>query len=265
MDWGLRNRLSKIIKPETKRTVMLALDHGYFLGPISRLENPAKTIEPLAPFCDALMLTRGILRNCFDSTISNAVVLRVSGGSSIVGADLSNEGITTSVKDALKLNASAVALSIYVGTAHEHQTLTNLARLIDEAQDFDLPVLAVTAVGKELEKRDSKYLSLACRIAAEIGAHFVKTYYCEDFEKVANSCPVPLVIAGGPKLATEHDVLLMAFNALQEGACGVDFGRNIWQSDYPIPMIRALRALVHENATVKDAYELFKSLKNESK
>jgi len=265
MDWGLRNRLSKIIKPETKRTVMLALDHGYFLGPISRLENPAKTIEPLAPFCDALMLTRGVLRNCFDSTISNAVVLRVSGGSSIVGADLSNEGITTSIKDALKLNASAVALSIYVGTAHEHQTLTNLARIIDEAQDFDLPVLAVTAVGKELEKRDSKYLSLACRIAAEIGAHFVKTYYCEDFEKVANSCPVPLVIAGGPKLATEHDVLLMAFNALQEGACGVDFGRNIWQSDYPIPMIRALRALVHENATVKDAYELFKSLKNESK
>jgi len=265
MDWGLRNRLSKIIKPETKRTVMLALDHGYFLGPISRLENPAKTIGPLAPFCDALMLTRGVLRNCFDSTISNAVVLRVSGGSSIVGADLSNEGITTSVKDALKLNASAVALSIYVGTAHEHQTLTNLARLIDEAQDFDLPVLAVTAVGKELEKRDSKYLSLACRIAAEIGAHFIKTYYCEDFEKVANSCPVPLVIAGGPKLATEHDVLLMAFNALQEGACGVDFGRNIWQSDYPIPMIKALRALVHENATVKDAYELFKSLKNESK
>jgi 3-hydroxy-5-phosphonooxypentane-2,4-dione thiolase len=265
MDWGLSNRLSRIIKPETKRTVMLAFDHGYFLGPITRLENPKKTIEPLLPFCDAIMLTRGVLRTCFASTLANAVVLRVSGGSSIIGADLANEQITASVKDAMKLNASAVALSIFVGTAYEQQTLVNLARLIDDSQDQGLPVLAVTAVGKELEKRDAKYLALACRIAAELGAHFVKTYYCEDFEKVANSCPVPLVIAGGPKLATEHDVLLMAYNALQDGACGVDFGRNIWQSDYPIPMIRAIRALVHEDATVKDAYELFKSLKSESK
>ena len=265
MDWGIKNRLSRIIKPETRRTVMLALDHGYFLGPISRLENPGKAIEPLLPYCDAIMLTRGVLRTCFDSEIPNALVLRVSGGASIIGDDLSNEGITASVKDALRLNVSAVALSIYVGTAHEHQTLINLARLIDEAHEYDLPVLAVTAVGKELEKRDAKYLSLSCRIAAEIGAHFVKTYYCEDFEKVAKSCPVPIVIAGGPKLATEHDVLLMAYNALQEGACGVDFGRNIWQSENPVPMIRAIRALVHEKAEVKDAYELLKSLKNESK
>lgn len=264
MDWGLKNRLSRIIKPGTNRTVMLALDHGYFLGPISRLENPGKTIEPLLPFCDAIMLTRGVLRNCFNSEIPNAVVLRVSGGASIVGDDLSNEGITVSVKDALKLNVSAVALSIYIGTAHEHQTLINLAQLVDEAQEYDVPVLAVTAVGKELEKRDAKYLSLACRIAAELGAHFVKTYYCEDFEKVVKSCPVPIVIAGGPKLATEHDVLLMAYNALQEGACGVDFGRNIWQSEYPVPMIKAIRALVHEKAEVKDAYELLKALKNES-
>lgn len=264
MDWGLRNRLNNIIKPEDNRAVMLAFDHGYFLGPVSRLEKPGKTVEPLIPYCDALMLTRGVLRNCINPAITNAIVLRVSGGASIIGAELSNEEIITSVKDAIKLNASAVAFSIYVGAPYEHQTLVNFARLIDEAQDFNMPVLAVTAVGKELEKRDAKFLSLACRIAAELGAHFVKTYYCEDFEKVVNTCPVPIVIAGGPKLATEHDVFMLAFNALQEGACGVDMGRNIWQSDYPVPMIRALRSIIHEKASVKEAYELFKSLKEKA-
>lgn len=264
MDWGIKNRLSRIIKPETNRTVMLAVDHGYFLGPTNRLENPRKTVEPLLPYADAIMLTRGVLRNCVDATISNAVVLRVSGGTSIIGADLANEGVTTSMKDAVKLNVSAVALSIFVGTNYEHQTLTNLAKLVDEAEEYGIPVLAVTAVGKELEKRDAKFLSLCCRIAAEIGAHFVKTYYCEDFDKVVNGCPVPLVIAGGPKLATEHDALLLAYNALQEGACGVDMGRNIWQSDYPVAMIRAIRAIVHEKATVSEAYDLFNSLKGKA-
>jgi len=264
MDWGIKNRLSRIIKPETNRTVMLAVDHGYFLGPTHRLEDARKTIEPLLPYADAIMLTRGILRNCVNSSIGNAVVLRVSGGTSIIGADLANEGITTSMKDAVRLNVSAVALSIFVGTNYEHQTLTNLAKLIDEAEEYGIPVLAVTAVGKELEKRDAKFLSLSCRIAAELGAHFVKTYYCEDFDKVVNGCPVPLVIAGGPKLATEHDALLLAYNALQEGACGVDMGRNIWQSEYPVAMIRAIRAIVHEKATVSDAYDLFNSLKDKA-
>jgi len=265
MDWGLRNRLSRIIKPHTGRTVMLAVDHGYFLGPITKLEEPGKTITPLIPYVDALMLTRGILRNCIDAQNNIPIVLRISGGNSIIGKDLSNEGITTSIEEAIRLNASAVAISIYIGSEYEHQTLTNLARLVDEGENFGIPVLAVTAVGKELEKRDARYLSLACRIAAELGAHFVKTYYCEDFEKVVKGCPVPLVIAGGPKLGTELDVLELAYQAISSGAAGIDMGRNIWQSEYPVAMISALRAIVHNNATVKEAYEIFNAIKEKIK
>jgi len=229
MDWGMKNRLARIIKPDTGRTVMLAVDHGYFLGPLSRLEEPRRTIVPLAPYADALMLTRGVLRTSVDPASSTPVVLRVSGGNSIIGKDLSNEGITVAMKDAVRLNVAAVALSIYVGSDHEHQTLVNLSRLVDEGEEYGIPVLAVTAVGKELEKRDARYLSLACRIAAELGARFVKTYYCEGFEKVVKSCPVPLVIAGGPKLDTELDALEIAHDAVSEGAVGVDKNRNIWQ------------------------------------
>jgi len=264
MDWGLKNRWSRIIKPETGRTVMLALDHGYFLGPITKLEEPRKTITPLIPYADALMLTRGVLRNCIDAISSVPIVLRVSGANSIIGRDLSNEAITTSMKEALRLNACAVALSIYVGSEYEHQTLLNLAKLVDEAEEYGMPVLAVTAVGKELEKRDARFLSLSCRIAAELGAHFVKTYYCEDFEKVVKGCPVPLVIAGGPKLETELDALEIAFGAIERGACGVDMGRNIWQSEHPIAMISAIRAIVHKNFRVKQAYGLFNDVKDKS-
>lgn len=260
MDWGIKNRLSRIIKQDG-RTVMLAVDHGYFLGPISKLEDPRKTITPLLAFTDALMLTRGVLRNCVDATNDIPIVLRVSGGNSIVGKELSNEGITVSMKDAVRLNVSAVALSIYIGSEHEHQTLINLARLIDEGEENGIPVLAVTAVGKELEKRDARYLALSCRIAAELGAHFIKTYYCEGFERVVRSCPVPLVIAGGPKLETELDALQIAYDAIKRGAAGVDMGRNIWQSKHPVAMIKAIRAIVHENASVKKAYDLFRSLK----
>lgn len=260
MDWGIKNRLRRIIKPDG-RTVMLADDHGYFLGPVSKLEEPRKTITPLLPYTDALMLTRGVLRNCVDATNDIPIVLRVSGGNSIVTEDLSNEGITVSMRDAVRLNVSAVALSIYVGSAHEHQTLINLSKLIDEGEEYGIPVLAVTAVGKELEKRDVRYLALSCRIAAELGAHFIKTYYCEDFEKVAKSCPVPLVIAGGPKLKTELNALQIAYDAIKRGAAGVDMGRNIWQSGHPIGMIKAIRAIVHEKASVKKAYDLFRSLK----
>ncbi len=261
MDWGMKNRLSRIIKPEDERTVMLAVDHGYFLGPLQRLEEPAKTIQPLLPYIDALMLTRGLLRNCVEAGIDVPVVLRVSGGNSILDKDLSNEEITVSVKDALRLNVSAVAFSIYVGAEYEHRTLINLAWLIDECQDYGIPVLAVTAVGKELEKRDSRYLSLSCRIAAELGAHFIKTYYCEGFDKVVKGCPVPLVIAGGPKLKTEFDALQIAYNAISQGAAGVDMGRNIWQSKNPSAMIQAIRAIVHENASLEKAKDLLNSLK----
>ena len=265
MDWGIKNRMSRIFRPEDGRTVMLAVDHGYFLGAVSRMEEPAKTIEPLIPYADSLMITRGILRNCIDAKYNISIVLRVSGGNSILGSDLSNEGITVSMQEAIRLNVQAVALSIYVGTDHEHQTLINLSNLINEAEKYGIPVLAVTAVGKELEKRDARYLSLSSRIAAELGAHMVKTYYCEDFDKVVKSCPVPIVIAGGPKLKNELDVLEMAYNAIAAGAKGVDMGRNIWQSNWPVAMISAIRHIVHENATVKKAYNLFVSLKSKDK
>ena len=262
MQWGLKNRLSKIIKPKTNRTVMLAADHGYFLGPLSKLENPRKTLTPLIPYADALMITRGVVRNCIEPTENVPIVLRVSGGNSIAGSALSNEEIITAMEDAIRLNVCAVAISIYVGTEHEKQTLVNLSRLVDKGEKYGIPVLAVTAVGKELEKRDSRYLSLSCRIASELGAHFVKTYYCEDFEKVVNSCPVPLVIAGGPKLETEMDVFNLAYNAIQKGAVGVDMGRNIWQNDNAVGMIKAIRAIVHENATPEKAFQVFKGSGN---
>jgi putative autoinducer-2 (AI-2) aldolase len=226
------------------------------LGPVSKLEEPRKTIEPLLPYADALMLTRGVLRTSVDPLSNVPIVLRASGGNSIIGKDLSNEEITVSMEDAIRLNASAVAFSIYLGAEYEHQTLVGLSRLVDQGERYGMPVLAVTAVGKELEKRDARYLSLSCRIAAEMGAHFVKTYYCEDFEKVVKSCPVPLVIAGGPKLKTELDALNIAHAAIEEGAAGVDMGRNIWQSPNPIGMIKAIRAIVHEGSSVKDAAKL---------
>ncbi|MDP3730604.1 MAG: 3-hydroxy-5-phosphonooxypentane-2,4-dione thiolase [Candidatus Omnitrophota bacterium] len=256
MDWGMKNRMSRLIKSDDERAVWLAIDHGYFLGPLSKLEEPAKTIKPLAPYADALMLTRGILRNCVDAGLDLPMILRVSGGNSIVGPALSNESIQTSVEEAIRLNASAVAFSIYVGTEHEHQTLIALGNLVNEAQRYGIPVLAVTAVGKELEKRDARYLGLCCRIASELGAQIVKTYYCEDFGKVVKSCPVPLVVAGGPKLKTGMDVLGLAHAAVNEGAAGVDMGRNIWQSDNAVGMIRAIRKIVHENASVKEASKL---------
>lgn len=261
MDWGLRNRLSRILRPEDGRSVMLAADHGYFLGPTHRLEDPRQTLLPLLPFADALMVTRGVVRNCVDAGTQVPLVLRVSGGSTVVGADLANETIITAMHDAVRLNASAVAVSVFVGSQYEHQTLRNLARLVDRGTEVGIPVLAVTAVGKELEKRDARYLALCCRIAAEFGAHFVKTYFCDGFEEVVAGCPVPVVIAGGPKSGTERDALRTAFRAIREGAAGVDMGRNVWQSDHPVPMIRALRAIVHEGATDEEAFALFTRLK----
>jgi len=263
MDWGMKNRLSQIIKPDTGRTVMLAVDHGYFLGPTTGLEDPRKTITPLLPFADSLMLTRGVLRASIDAAANIPIVLRVSGGNSIVGEDLSNEGITVAMKDAVRLNVAAVALSIYVGSKYEHQTLINLAKLIDEAQDYGIPVLAVTAVGKEMT-RDARYLSLCCRIAAELGVQVVKTYYCDEFQKVIKTCPIPVVIAGGKKLP-ERDALQLAYNAVSQGAVGVDMGRNIFQSRHPVAMIQAVRAIVHKKANVKKACDLFNSLKSKKK
>lgn len=241
---------------------MLAVDHGYFLGPTERLEVPRNTISPLLRYADSLMLTRGVLRTSVDPDFDIPIVLRVSGGTSIIGEDLSKETITVSIEEAIRLNASCLALSIFVGGKYEHQSLANLARLVDEGEKYGIPVLAVTAVGKEMG-RDARYLGLACRVAAELGAHVVKTYYCEDFEQVVEGCPVPLVIAGGKKLP-EIDALKLAFDALDHGASGVDMGRNIWQSDHPVAMIKAVKAIVHRKASVKEAEQIFTEERNKT-
>jgi putative autoinducer-2 (AI-2) aldolase len=259
--WGLKNRLARIIKPKTGRTVMLAVDHGYFLGPTTGLEKPGETVSPLIPYADCLMLTRGVLRTSVATDVDVPIVLRVSGGTSIL-KELSNEGRFTAIEDAIRLNASGLALSIFVGAEGERETLLNLAARVDEGEKYGIPVLAVTAVGKDMV-RDARYLALCCRIAAELGVHIVKTYYCEGFEKIVGSCPVPVVIAGGKKVP-ERDALQLAFNAVGDGASGVDMGRNIFQSEAPTAMIQAVRSVVHEEATVEQAYDLYQSLKSRS-
>lgn len=259
MDWGLENRLSRILKPEDGRTVMLAVDHGYFLGPTSGLEEPARTIVPLLPYADSLMLTRGVLRPCVPAKSDVPIVLRVSGGTSIL-TELSREGLTAAFEDVLRVNAAAVTLSVFVGAEGERETLLNLGRLVDEGERYGVPVLAVTAVGKDMV-RDVRYLGLACRICAEIGAHFVKTYYCEGFDEIVRATPVPLIIAGGKKLP-EREAIALAWNAIQAGASGVDMGRNIFQSDCPVGMIRAVRAVVHEGATVEEAFAVYEGEKS---
>lgn len=263
MDWGLKNRIARIIRPADGRCLMLAVDHGYFLGPTERLEVPSRTIAPLVPFVDSLMLTRGVLRTSVPAESDIPIVLRVSGGTSIIGEDLSKEAIVTSMEDAIKLNAACLALSIFVGSKYEHQTLANLARLVDEGEKYGIPVLAVTAVGKEMA-RDARYLGLACRVAAELGAHIVKTYYCDKFEEVAEGCPAPLIIAGGKKLQ-EADALKLSHDAIQHGAVGVDMGRNIWQSDWPVAMVKAVRAVVHKKADLKTAHGIFLNEKEKDK
>jgi 3-hydroxy-5-phosphonooxypentane-2,4-dione thiolase len=258
MNWGMANRLARIIKPEDGRAVMLAVDHGYFLGPTSGLEEPRKTIEPLVSYADSIMLTRGVLRTSVDPKTDKPVVLRVSGGTSIL-KELSNEDITVSIDDCIRLNVSAMALSIFVGSEFEKETLVSLAKLVDEGEKYGIPVLAVTAVGKDMA-RDVRYLGLACRIAAELGAHIVKTYYCDDFEQLIESCPIPVIIAGGKK-TPEMEALELTHNSVKGGAVGVDMGRNIFQSDSPVGMIKAVRAIVHENVSVKDAFKIYESEK----
>jgi 3-hydroxy-5-phosphonooxypentane-2,4-dione thiolase len=259
LDWGMQNRLGRIFNRNSGRTVMLAIDHGYFQGPTTGLERVDVNIVPLLPSADALMLTRGILRTTIPSAFTSGVVLRASGGPSIL-KELSNEQIAVDIEDAVRLNVSAVAVQVYIGGEFETQTIHNLTRLVDQGNRYGIPVLGVTAVGKELT-RDARYLRLACRICAELGAHIVKTYYCpEGFETVTASCPVPLVMAGGKKLP-ELDALTMAHRAVQEGAAGVDMGRNIFQSEAPTAMIQAVRKVVHENMKPEHAYEFYQAEK----
>jgi len=263
MDWGMKNRLSQLIQKDGK-ALFLPIDHGYFQGPTHRLEKPGETIKPIWQYADALMLTRGVLRNCIDPSISKPIILRVSGATTVVGEDLANENLVTSVQEIIRLNASAASMSVFIGSKYEHQTLSNLAKLVDQCEDYGIPVMAVTAVGRELEKREARFLALSCRVAAELGARVVKTYYCkEKFEKVVDGCPVPVVIAGGPKTETQQEVFDFVYDGIQKGAIGVNLGRNIWQTEHPVAAIRAIRAIIHENLDAKEANNLYEQIKAE--
>jgi putative autoinducer-2 (AI-2) aldolase len=261
LDWGMQNRLARVFSPASGRTVMLAIDHGYFQGPTTGLERVDIGIVPLVPYADALMLTRGMLRTVIPPTIGAGLVVRASGGPSIL-KELSNEQLALDVDDAVRLGASAMAVQVFVGGEYETQSVHNMTRLVDEGYRRGIPVLGVTAVGKELV-RDARYLCLATRMCAELGAQIVKTYYCEEgFEKVTAGCPVPIVMAGGKKLP-ELDALTMARRAIDGGAAGVDMGRNIFQSDAPIPMLQAVRRVVHEGVSPQEAYDTFRALRSE--
>ena len=261
-DWGMKNRLARIFRPETGRTVMLAFDHGYFQGPTTGLERVDLNIVPLAPHADALMLTRGILRSSIPATHRGGIVMRASGGPSIL-KDLSHERIALDMEDAVRMNVHGVAVQVFVGGEHETESVENMTKLVDAGYRYGIPVLGVTAVGRELT-RDARYLGLATRICAELGAQVVKTYYCDEgFERVTAGCPVPIVMAGGKKLP-ELDALTMAHKAVSQGAAGVDMGRNIFQSESPAAMIRAVAAVVHEDMRPEQAYELYRELAQET-
>ncbi len=256
MNWGMKNRISRIINPKTGHCVMLAVDHGYFQGPTTGLRNLGKTVNPLLPYADALMITRGALKNWIPPQMDKPVVLRMSGGQSIL-KELSNEVITNSIQDAIRINASAITCSVYVGGEYEKESIANLAKLVNEGEEYGIPVLAVTAVGKDMA-RDARYLGLASRICVEIGAHIIKTYYCDNFNEVVEACGnVPVVIAGGKKVE-EKAALQMAADAIKDGAVGVDMGRNIFQSDNPIGMIKAVRAIVHDGKSVEEGFKIYK-------
>lgn len=262
LDWGMQNRLSRIFNPASGRTVMLAIDHGYFMGPTTGLERIDVRIVPILDYCDALMLTRGILRTTIPSSFGRGTVLRASGGPSIL-KELSDEQLALDIEDGLRANAAALAVQVFIGGEYESQSVLNMTRLVDLGNRYGMPVLAVTAVGHEME-RNAKYFRLACRMCAELGAHIVKSYYIPDgFETVTASCPVPMVMAGGKKLP-EIDALTMAYNAVQQGASGVDMGRNIFQSDTPEAMIQAIRQVVHNQLKPSHAYDLYQDLRAES-
>jgi putative autoinducer-2 (AI-2) aldolase len=261
LDWGMKNRLSRIFNPQSGRTVMLAVDHGYFQGPTTGLERIDLNILPLVPYADTLMLTRGILRSIVPPSMSQSIVLRVSGGTSIL-SELSNEQIAVDIEESIRLNVCAMAVQVFIGAEFEKESIINMTKMVDIGTRYGIPTLAVTAVGTDMA-RDARYFRLATRICAELGAHYIKTYYIDEgFETVTASCPVPIVMAGGKKIP-EPDALTMAYNAVQQGASGVDMGRNIFQSEDPIAMIQAVKAVVHDNETPDKAFDLYNTLKNQ--
>jgi putative autoinducer-2 (AI-2) aldolase len=261
LDWGIKNRLARIFNPGSGRTVMLAIDHGYFQGPTTGLERIDLNILPLVTYADTLMLTRGILRSIVPPSTTKSIVLRVSGGTSIL-KELSNEEIAVDIEDSMRLNVCAMAVQVFIGGEYEKESIINMTRMVDLGTRYGIPTLAVTAVGKDMA-RDARYFRLATRICAELGAHYIKTYYIEEgFETVTSSCPVPIVMAGGKKIP-EIDAMRMAYNAVQQGAAGVDMGRNIFQSENPVAMIQAVNAIVHDNERPEKAYDLYNTLKNQ--
>lgn len=261
--FGKKNRLSKIVMEDGK-ALMLAIDHGYFMGAAHGMEMPKVQVEKLIPHIDSLMLSPGILTSQIDSDFKKGIVLRASGGNTILESDIDNESLILSAKNAVKLNASAIAVSMFVGAEHSHQTILNLTDAINDAMEYDLPVLGVTAVGKALkDKKEKRYLTHASRLAAELGADIVKTYYCEGFEEVVKKTTVPIIVAGGPKLDSYKDVLELCYNSIQCGAIGVDMGRNIWQSDYPEAITAGVAHIIHKNSSVKEALQLVESMCND--
>ena len=255
-DWGLKNRLSRIFNPKSGRTVMLAFDHGYIMGPSAGLERMDVNITPLCEHADVLMATRGALRSSIPPTYNKAVCIRATHDTSVLFDDMSvGSGFGMDIEDCIRMNVSAMAIQCFVGAPGERDSLETLCRAVDLGAKYGIPILGVTAVGKDMV-RNAKYFSLASRLLAELGASFIKTYYCEDFETVVASCPVPIVIAGGKKLP-ENEALEMAYQAVSKGACGVDMGRNVFQSEHPVAMMKAIRKVVHDNCTGKEAYEFY--------
>lgn len=260
MDWGMKDRLSRIFNPKDGRTVMLAFDHGYIMGSTAGLERLDVVIPELIEEVDCIMGTRGALRTCIPPT-SKAVALRCSAGSSVLDDDMSYEVIGVDIEDAIRMNASCMAIQTFIGAPGQKDSIENLVKTIDAGNRYGIPTLGVVAVGKQME-RTTKFFLLATRMLAEFGAHIVKTYYCEDFEKVVAACPVPIVVAGGKKVP-EKEALELVYKAIQAGAAGVDMGRNIFQAESPKAMARCIAKVVHEDYTAEEAYELYLQLKEE--
>ncbi len=256
VDWGMKNRLSRIFSPESGNSVMLAFDHGYIMGSTAGLERLDIVVPPLVPYVDCLMATRGALRTCISPSSTKAIALRASAGSTVAADDVTHEVIGVDMEDAIRMNAACVAVQTFIGVPEEEKnSLQNLVKTVDAGYRYGIPTLGVIAVGKQMT-RDSRFFLLATRVVAELGANIVKTYYCDDFEKIVAACPVPIVVAGGKKVP-ERDALELAYNAISRGARGVDMGRNIFQAEDPKAMTQAISMIVHKKATVETAYEFY--------
>ena len=255
LEWGMKRHLANIFNPKSGNTVMFAFDHGYFMGSTAGLERLDLLLPKLAPHVDCFMGTRGAIRTCMAPELTNAIALRVTSGSSMIQEDLSHECVAVDIEDSIRMNADCMAVQTFIGADGQLSSLDNLNQVINAGMRYSVPTLGVCAVGKDMERTD-RFFKLATRIIAEMGCQIVKTYDCENFEEVVAACPVPIVVAGGKKLA-EPDALTLAYSVMQKGARGVDMGRNIFQSEHPVEMAVAVSKIVHEGFTDKEAYELY--------